>query len=100
MTIDISRRNFIKLGTIAGISVLIGRLPRMRWKCIRAPVRRTGCRRTARFAIAGDALRKVTGRKTFALDFRARDLPGWPKEQRTLSLSRPRRPIGLSKAWT
>lgn len=28
-----------------------------------------------------DALRKVTGQKDFALDFRARDLPGWPKEQ-------------------
>ena len=28
-----------------------------------------------------DALRKVTGQKTFARDFRARDLSGWPKEQ-------------------
>ncbi|HEY4862369.1 MAG TPA: molybdopterin cofactor-binding domain-containing protein [Xanthobacteraceae bacterium] len=28
-----------------------------------------------------DALAKVTGQKIFSRDFRARDLPGWPKEQ-------------------
>ena len=28
-----------------------------------------------------DAIEKVTGAKTFTRDFRARDLPGWPKEQ-------------------
>mgnify|MGYP003609509365 CR=1 FL=1 len=28
-----------------------------------------------------DAIRKVTGDKVFARDFRARDLPGWPKNQ-------------------
>jgi CO/xanthine dehydrogenase Mo-binding subunit len=32
-------------------------------------------------AVPVDAIAKVTGQKTFSLDFRARDLPGWPATQ-------------------
>ena len=38
-----------------------------------------------------DAIEKVTGTKTFTRDFRARDLPGWPKEQSHAFLIRVRR---------
>ena len=82
MTMYSSRRHFIKMGMFFGISVMIGRLPdasalevhsgfdSLDWLSPDGKVR-----------YRWDALRKVTGQKTFARDFRARDLPGWPKAQ-------------------
>lgn len=82
MTIDISRRDFIKLGTVFGISVMIGRLPNAHAVEVDSGPSSTDWISpdgTARYR--WDAVQKVTGQKIFARDFRARDLPGWPKEQ-------------------
>lgn len=82
MTIDISRRNFIKIGTIAGISVLIGRLPAANALEVHSgPSAPSWLSPDGKARYRWDAVRKVTGQKEFALDFRARDLPGWPREQ-------------------
>src|SRR5690625_546976 len=77
-----SRRSFIKLGTFAGITVTLGRLP-----FAHALEVHSGAQPTTWMAADGkaryrwDAIRKVTGQKVFARDYRARDLPGWPKQQ-------------------
>lgn len=81
MTMYSSRRQFIKLGMFFGISVMIGRLPMpMRSKCIRDPVRWTGCRRTARPLPVG-RLAQSDRTEDVRAGLRARDLSGWPKEQ-------------------
>src|SRR5690625_3495964 len=77
-----SRRSFIKLGTIAGITISLGRVP-----LARAIEVHSGEQPTTWVAPDGkaryrwDAIRKVTGQKVFARDYRAQDLPGWPQEQ-------------------
>lgn len=82
MNLNLSRRNFVKLGTIAGIAVMVGRLP-----SAHALEVQSGPSSTDWLAANGqaryrwDAIRKVTGDKTFSRDYRARDLKGWPKEQ-------------------
>ena len=79
---EISRRGFIKLGTFSGITVMFARLP-----AAKAVEVHSGKHATDWVAPDGkvryrwDAIRKVTGEKVFARDFRAMDLPGWPKEQ-------------------
>lgn len=78
----ISRRSFIKLGTFAGITVMFGRLP-----LAEALEVHSGTHGLEWMGVDGqaryrwDAVRKVTGAKVFARDFRARDLPGWPEAQ-------------------
>ena len=78
----ISRRSFIKIGTIAGISITLGRVP-----FARAIEVHSGAQPTTWMAADGkaryrwDAIRKVTGQKVFARDYRAKDLPGWPTKQ-------------------
>ena len=78
----------MKIGVIMGISVMIGRWP----EDARALEVHSGADAAlgkAPYWIAPDgkarcrwdALRKVTGQKAFARDFRARDLPGWPDKQ-------------------
>ena len=82
MTMYSSRRQFIKLGMFFGISVMIGRLPDAHALEVHSgpsPLDWMSPDGKARYR--WDALRKVTGQKTFARDFRARDLSGWPKEQ-------------------
>lgn len=82
MSSNISRRNFMKLGTIAGITVMLGRLPAAQALEVQSgpsPSDWLGKDGKARFR--WDAIRKVTGDKTFSRDYRARDLEGWPKEQ-------------------
>ncbi len=77
-----SRRGFIKLGVFSGITVVLGRLSN-------AQVVEVDSGRHARDWLAADgtaryrwdAVRKVTGQKVFARDFRAQDLPGWPRQQ-------------------
>lgn len=82
MTIDISRRNFIKLGTFFGISVLIGRLPDAHALEIHSgPSSTDWISPDGKVRYRWDALNKVTGQKNFARDFRAQDLPGWPTKQ-------------------
>lgn len=80
--VAISRRDFIKIGTIAGIGISLGRLP-----LARAVETGSGTQSAGWVAANGkaryrwDAIRKVSGQKVFARDFLARDLPGWPRQQ-------------------
>lgn len=79
---DLSRRDLIKLGTVAGIAVTL-----LRAAPVEAVEVHAGAGAGPWLAPDGmarfrwDAVRKVTGDKVFARDFRARDLPGWPKAQ-------------------
>ena len=82
MTIDTSRRHFVKLGMFFGISVMIGRVPdACALEVNSGPSSADWISPDGKVRYRWDALRKVTGQKTFARDFRARDLSGWPKKQ-------------------
>ncbi len=79
MAAGFSRRDFIKLGTFGSITVMLGRLP-----VTQATEVHSGPQTSEWMAPNGDvkyrwdAIRKVTGEKVFARDFRAKDLAGWP----------------------
>ena len=78
----LSRREFIKLGTVGGITLMFARLPAAQAIQVnsRAPSKNwLNTDGSPRYR--WDALRKVTGEKVFAYDYRARDLPGWPEQQ-------------------
>ncbi|MFC4626125.1 xanthine dehydrogenase family protein molybdopterin-binding subunit [Daeguia caeni] len=82
MASGISRRDFIKLGTFAGISVMLGRVPLAEALEVHSgPTSTDWIGRDGKPRFRWDGVRKVTGQKNFARDFRARDLPGWPKKQ-------------------
>lgn len=82
MNSSISRRNFIKLGSIAGIAVMLGRLPTAHAVEVQSgPSSSDWLDADGHARYRWDAIRKVTGDKTFARDYRGRDLEGWPKEQ-------------------
>jgi CO/xanthine dehydrogenase Mo-binding subunit len=80
----VSRRGFVRAGVASGIAFRIGFV---------ADGARAATLDDARSQLASwiapdgkarfrtDAVAKVTGAKTFTRDYRARDLPGWPKEQ-------------------
>lgn len=78
------RRNFVKLCTVAGITIFAA--PAL-WQLGRAgqadknaePLRWRGEGADPAFRI--DGLAKVTGDKIFGRDFRAVDMPGWLKQQ-------------------
>lgn len=77
-----SRRDFIKLGTVGGITLLLGRLPTAQAVEVNSgpsPTDWMGSNGKPKFR--WDAIRKVTGEKNFSFDFRAKDLPGWPEQQ-------------------
>lgn len=84
MSKAVSRRAFVRAGVASGIAYKIGFMgsgadaaivddPRSQLSSWIAPDGK------ARFRT--DAVAKVTGAKTFARDYRARDMPGWPNEQ-------------------
>ncbi|MGE7472221.1 xanthine dehydrogenase family protein molybdopterin-binding subunit [Bosea sp. NPDC003192] len=83
MKTQLSRRNFLKAGGIAGIAIKVSLLPAV----TQAELIETPPRPGADWLAGGkpkyrlDAIAKVTGGKTFTRDYRARDLEGWPKEQ-------------------
>lgn len=82
MPSPLSRRSFLKLGTFAGISATLLRLPPAAAVEVHSGAGAgpwLAPDGTARYR--WDAVRKVTGDKVFARDYRARDLPGWPKTQ-------------------
>lgn len=82
MPMDSSRRNFIKMGIFFGVSVMIGRLPSAQAMEVHSGLGAADwISPEGKARYRWDAIRKVTGQKSFALDFRARDLPGWPVEQ-------------------
>jgi CO/xanthine dehydrogenase Mo-binding subunit len=94
MGISMSRRDFFKTGVVAGISIQVSIFaPRASSMLVDsgepAPADWLNESGTPRFRV--DAIEKVTGAKTFTRDFRARDLPGWPKEQSHAFLIRVRR---------
>jgi CO/xanthine dehydrogenase Mo-binding subunit len=79
-----SRRGFVSAGVAAGIAFRIGFVghsaaaavvddPREQLPSWIAP--------DGKVRFRADAVAKVTGAKTFARDYRARDMPGWPAEQ-------------------
>lgn len=77
-----SRRDFIKLGTVGGITLLLGRLPTSHaLEMYSGPSSTDWIGSDGKAKFRWDAIRKVTGQKNFAFDFRSGDLPGWPKDQ-------------------
>ncbi|MCX5591855.1 xanthine dehydrogenase family protein molybdopterin-binding subunit [Alcaligenes endophyticus] len=77
-----SRRDFIKLGTVGGITLLLGRLPIAQALEVNSgPSSTDWIASNGKAKFRWDAVRKVTGQKNFAFDFRSEDLPGWPKQQ-------------------
>lgn len=77
-----SRRDFIKLGTVGAMTLWWGKLP-----TAQALEVHSGPSSTSWLGVDGkahyrwDAIRKVTGAKNFAFDYRAMDIPGWPQQQ-------------------
>lgn len=82
MAAGFSRRDFIKLGTFAGITVTLARLPLAQAIETHSGLGASGwMNKEGQARYRWDAIRKVTGQKVFARDFRAMDLPGWPTQQ-------------------
>lgn len=84
MTFEFSRRDFIKLGTVGGIALFLGRLPLQPAHALEVhsgPSATDWIGQDGQPKYRWDAIRKVTGQKDFAYDYRARDIPGWPAEQ-------------------
>jgi len=80
----LSRRTFLKAGVAAGVAISVSfRHGSANAAVVDNPRERTpswiDAHGKPRFRM--DAVAKVTGSKTFARDFRARDMPGWPAEQ-------------------
>jgi len=76
-----SRREFLKTAASGGIVLVVSRLrfldsPHAQAATMDSPGGWKGPPGQARYRI--DGLAKVTGRKIYARDFQARDLPGWP----------------------
>lgn len=79
-----SRRKFIKFTVISGVGVWLAplhgdALSALFEENILTPVKPDGAAGPARFRIDGTA--KVTGKKVFAYDIRARNMPHWPQRQ-------------------
>src|ERR1700729_665474 len=78
-----SRREFVKLATASGIALSLSRLAHAeesRFTARETLPGRRGWNPAATGAGRIDGVAKVTGAKLYASDFRAADLPGWPKD--------------------
>src|SRR5882757_1293721 len=80
----VSRRGFVRAGVASGVAFRIGFIGTAAGAAVVDDPRSQlaswiGPDGKARFRT--DAVAKVTGVKTFARDYRSRDLPGWPREQ-------------------
>ena len=78
-----SRREFVKLATASGIALSLSRLAYAEESGFTARETlpgRQGWNPAATGAGRIDGVAKVTGAKLYASDFRAVDLPGWPKD--------------------
>ncbi|WP_261821560.1 xanthine dehydrogenase family protein molybdopterin-binding subunit [Pragia fontium] len=79
-----SRRSFIKMAVIAGVTVYLAPLYSRAYaalfenKILQSPIWDAKDKRI-RFRIDGQS--KVMGKKVFARDIRARDMPHWPQKQ-------------------
>ena len=82
--LDPSRREVLRAGVIAGVSVVLAPLGSPAYAALfdeklLTPPAWTGATGALRYRI--DGLAKVTGQKIFARDIRARDMPHWPPAQ-------------------
>ncbi|MEG0675415.1 MAG: molybdopterin cofactor-binding domain-containing protein [Comamonas sp.] len=79
---DLSRRSFLKataaLGVMAGVRPLEQALAQM---VEPASAQDAGWMADGRLRYRRDGMAKVTGQKLFAVDLRAKDMPGWPAQQ-------------------
>ncbi|HEY8567857.1 xanthine dehydrogenase family protein molybdopterin-binding subunit [Microbulbifer sp.] len=78
------RRNFIKLCTVAGITVFAAPALWQRGNARQSEIAsdKLNWRGTGPApAFRADGVAKVTGQKIFGRDFRARDMPGWKQQQ-------------------
>ncbi len=76
-----TRREFLKTAAAGGIMVVVSRMQfldsaRAQAAVMDPPGGWKGSPGQARYRI--DGLAKVTGKKVYARDFQARDMPGWP----------------------
>jgi CO/xanthine dehydrogenase Mo-binding subunit len=79
----IDRRTFVKASLVAGVSVVVRPLAAEAQPAFptAAPAPGYAWQRTpATAARRIDGWQKVTGAKTYAADFRAMDMPGWPRD--------------------
>ena len=84
MGAGISRRSFLRTGAAAGVALNVSFLSSPAGARLVETPPRPGpdwIDPSGRPRYRLDALAKVTGAKTFARDYRAVDLPGWPREQ-------------------
>ncbi|MFL9824093.1 xanthine dehydrogenase family protein molybdopterin-binding subunit [Rhodoplanes sp. SY1] len=79
---DLSRRDVLRAAAAAGVAVSVvplGRVLALQGEVIAQPPDWIDGAGKVRFR--RDGIPKVVGDKTFAIDIRARDMPGWPDEQ-------------------
>ena len=80
----VSRRAFVRAGVASGVAYKIGFIGSGAEAAIVDDARSQLASWIApdgKARFRTDAVAKVTGAKTFARDYRARDMPGWPNEQ-------------------
>jgi CO/xanthine dehydrogenase Mo-binding subunit len=80
---DLSRREFLKAAAAAGVVASVVPLERALGALADDRVAQPPhwLDENGRIRFRSDGVPKVTGEKVFAIDFRARDMPGWPQEQ-------------------
>ena len=79
-----SRRCFLKLGVISGIGIYMLPINRDAWATLfqkELSNKLVWDRDTNHVSYRIDGIAKVMGKKVFAIDIRARDVPHWPSEQ-------------------
>jgi len=77
-----SRRELLRLGIFFGITAsLVRTLPAGAEQVYSGPGEGSWLSQDGQAKYRWDAVRKVTGQKIFARDFRAKDLEGWPQQQ-------------------
>ncbi len=101
---DISRRAFLQGGVIAGVGVTLAPLGSQAFAALMensvttSPQKWMSHDGKARFR--NDALSKVCGNKVFARDIRAKDMPGWPRQQGHALLLKTTKPTASMQAMT
>lgn len=78
---SVTRRNFLKMGVVAGISLYLGKPEGVLAQTPNAIPEAAQGKNAVNPITRIDGIAKVTGSKVFARDLRAKDLVGWPQEQ-------------------
>ena len=80
--LDLTRRSFLKAAAALGVTALVRPLGEARAEMMPSPIGSdSGWIAGGTLRYRRDGVAKVTGQKVFAIDSRARDLPGWPDHQ-------------------